>query len=395
MSTLMSSCPAPLPRVGLLDLPVELADHIINHLVREFPVAYLVAFSLACRAARQLCSRRLHNLDWTVSRRGWTGGNFDYNCRLLLRLLARDLASSHVYCGKCLKLHPFYDAPTELSPQFRLPEDRYAGCLHDCEILDTRKCWLFDTNFPISRRQIYLIRHYYLHGHGIPAHLLTKEIDVAPGAGGVVPAAPHWRRRIWFYPRKTKNSTTVVLAVRHEFVAPHGGADARRRARRYLDSTPYWVCPHLRTHAVDGESSNRNNNDVDHSSVGCGLREPVVSSLWGGLHHHHTGTRGNRYRPGDDRHDPLRRGGRRFPGLDMYGTAAAGPLVPVSGGGERLGVWIHCLLCRTGTCWEVESDLSALVGDGDEGLAGGGGRDDAQGGEGVVCFSLTTETVVY
>lgn len=109
-----------------MDLPVELVDHIVDYIVSELPVVPLVAFRLTCRAARHLCARYLDHLDWTAFRHIWVycpwrtrHATID-NCRKLLRLLARDLASTHVYCETCVKLHPFYDAPTELSPQFRL-----------------------------------------------------------------------------------------------------------------------------------------------------------------------------------------------------------------------------------------------------------------------------------
>ncbi|KAK7906482.1 hypothetical protein PG985_016219 [Apiospora marii] len=415
MSTLVPSRPAPRPRLGLLDFPVELVEQIISDMVSDLPFVSLVAFSLTSRAARHLCTPYLHNLDWTAFRRTrWgkpchrrvRGAITEDNCRQLLQLLARDLTASYVYCHGCVKLHPFYDTATELSPEFRLPEYRYLGRLGRCEFLDTRARWLFDTGFFVSRRQIQLIEHYCQHGHGIPAHLFNRAIEAAVPlpAAGAVPAAPRWRRRIWFYHRETKNRPNLFLAVRHELVAPTDDAEARKRARRYLESTPYWVCPHLRTHALEEEDDESNNHGGHiRYSVGCSLQEPGVLRSWrSGLHDDHKGARLHEVRQGDWR-DPLGRARRRVPGLDFYGNgtaAAADYLVPVACAGERLGVWIHCLFCRVGTCWKMESELSALVADGDGGGAdgpagGGGGRDgDAQGGEGMVCLSLTTNLVV-
>ncbi|KAK8102220.1 hypothetical protein PG984_015366 [Apiospora sp. TS-2023a] len=372
--------------MGLMDLPVELVEQIIDDIVSDLPLASLVAFSLTCQAARKLCTRYVHGLDWTAFRPRCSDYYLDLrrardatedNCRQLLQLLVKDVVSSHVYCNKCVKLHPFYDAHTELSPQFGLPQDRYPHRRCDCEFLDTGKYWLFDTSFSISPRQVHLIRHYYLHGYGIPAHLFSKEIEalhlsaaattplwqnpnlVAPGARAV-PSPPRWQRRIWFYPTETETGTTALaLAVRHELVAANDGAEARERAQQYLDSTPYWVCPHLRTHAIDAQGNTINNDDV-RCKVGCSMQDPDCSSFWGGLHRR-MGTRLERFRPGA-RHDPLRRGGRRVPFLDSAGTGAAAPLVSALGWGEEPGVWIHCFSCKIGTHWKMESNLSAQAG---------------------------------
>lgn len=159
-------------------------------------------------------------------------------------------------------------------------------------------CWLLDTSFSISQRQVHLIRHHYLHGHGIPAHVFSKEIDilyrpalaavlsprretsVAPGVGAVL--APRWRRRIWLYPMETKNGTSLALAVLHELVAPNDGAEARKRARQYLDNTPYWICPHQRTHVID--AAEIHNNDNSPNVAGWSMRDPECWSFWSGLH---------------------------------------------------------------------------------------------------------------
>ncbi|KAK7972285.1 hypothetical protein PG988_006419 [Apiospora saccharicola] len=349
MSTLISLRPAPRPRMGLMDLPVELVEQVIDDIVSDLPLASLEAFSLTCQAARKLCTRCVHGLDWTAFRHKWTyyylylrraRDATEDDCRQLLQLLAKDVASSHVYCSMCVKLHPFYDAHTELSPQFGLPRDRYPHRHYDCRFLDTTKYWLFDTSFSVSPRQVHLIRHYYLHGHGIPAHLFSKEIEVlhlsaaattplwqnlnlvAPGARAV--PSPRWRRRIWFYPTETKTGrTALALAVRHELVAANDGAEARERAQEYLDSTPYWVCPHLRTHAIIDAQGNdiHDEDDVHYYGVGCSMWDPVYPSFWGGLHGRR-GTRPERFRPAP-RHDPLRRGGRRVPFVDSAGTGAA------------------------------------------------------------------------
>ncbi|KAK8102219.1 hypothetical protein PG984_015365 [Apiospora sp. TS-2023a] len=49
----------------------------------------------------------------------------------------------------------------------------------------------------------------------------------------------------------------LTLVAEHELVVHgNGTSSAKRAVRKYLDSTPYWLCPHLRTHAV-GNASDR------------------------------------------------------------------------------------------------------------------------------------------
>ncbi|KAK8071462.1 hypothetical protein PG997_011665 [Apiospora hydei] len=381
-------CNPPSPFDLLLELPIEVFDLVIEKL----PVPSQVALSITCHAARKLLKHHLKDLDWTSFRREWSFpllerpvSAVEEDCRQFLRdYLGKDLADRFVYCGDCVKLHRFCDAATELSQDFKVPTTRLPTHGFSCRWRDTELRWLFDDvggSFSPNKRQIALVERHHLHGdgRGIPAHRFCKEIEtlalwkllLSPGP------VPRWRRRVQMHPERDDYSGDWTLVVRHELVVPDG--TEKRTARQYLDSAPYWICLHLRTHFA-----------LSIGSIPCDAHvsknEALAWSLWGGLVPRKKGN-----------YDPLKLGGGRAPGT---GVVAAG-VDPVFDG--KLRQWVHCPSCQYPTCWKVESGWLAQANDlqhdgsavGDDQDGGSGGSIGIKDDEGTVCFSLTMRTHVF
>ncbi|KAK7906483.1 hypothetical protein PG985_016220 [Apiospora marii] len=373
----------------LLGLPMELFDLVIE----ELPVVDQVAFSITCHAAHRLVLHgdHLRDVDW-ISFRRWRlrPEGRDVNaraCREFLECrLAKDLVDRFVYCRHCVQLHRFWDSATETSNGViaRVLDVNPSNYRQDCIMQRVDEpVSLFEGmgQFSITQRQCALMKHYARYGYGINPQEFCRDIEIPVR---VTPwlyqamlspqSAPRWRRRIEFVPRVDKKY--MVLLVKHELVVQGAGtASAKRAARKYLDATPYWICPHLRTHAIGNAS--------DH---GEGYYPPGFS--WNrrapGTHWRHM----ERYPDPREKAIPLPASSIcRVPGLHLVKAAAEWDCAdrpedpvfdPIMNGRE----WLTCQRCAV--TWDMDSmwvprpdknSRNGFVGGGDE--------------EGTVCLSFT------
>ncbi|KAK8876755.1 hypothetical protein PGQ11_001701 [Apiospora arundinis] len=431
--------PRPLPPpnglIRLLDMPMEVFDLI----VREIPIPSLVSFSLTCHTARRVFRSHLRHVDWiSFRRRLWQESiNPAAMCAEFLQSLSRDLTDRYVYCHRCVRLHPFYDATTELSESFSPPNQHQfcRGRIY-CAWFDTERQGVLNNasgKFSVTHRQILLARHHYFTGHGIDAQMNFGPLLEPPAIPMTrsqwkmvhdVPstieqqqeepiAPPRWRRRIELFPVVAKGKWKVdersswILRLRHELVVPRG--TTMKAARRYLDNAPYWICPHVHTHAIAAAPIATVPRRVDLSVQVAGgsreiyqnglhwilhrrIREPEsenATTWWVGEHprqpplspQKQSSSRGTTQ-------NPLKRCGWRVPGIDMATAraeelAAPGqhpPIDPVFG--RRVDGWMKCHACQV-AYWDVESRWNAEQLFTDE------------GGDETVCFALTARYQVY
>ncbi|KAK7947127.1 uncharacterized protein PG986_011448 [Apiospora aurea] len=164
------------------------------------------------------------------------------------------------------------------------------------EQVDTRELFTAEggESFRITYRQVRLMLHHVRYGHGIPARYFCRELSSLwtkeplrlspprPSNSSVLsapsksllgmpprpPLPPRWRRRAYV---GVDDSNCLCLLDQHELL--YGGHDAQV-VRRFLDQTPYRVCPHLATH----DPSRRNNSSgTDDDSSDSGISAPPLT----------------------------------------------------------------------------------------------------------------------